>query len=163
VTLANRCVKIINPIKFVRATRLLPSLSIKRLPFFFPVLHFFFVINILSFFLHFSRTPKTLSNPKRQNTVSIFITWERKAKSKTIIFSPREKMQRLKQQQQQQQVMMQQALMQQQSLYHPGLLAPPQVCSILLPFPCSIWVSRLFFPSSISLVFLSFLLYKVQD
>lgn len=33
--------------------------------------------------------------------------------------------QRLKQQQQQ--ALMQQALLQQQSLYHPGLLAPPQV------------------------------------
>ncbi|TQE09704.1 hypothetical protein C1H46_004661 [Malus baccata] len=35
--------------------------------------------------------------------------------------------QRLKQQQQQQQALMQQALLQQHSLYHPGLLAPPQL------------------------------------
>ena len=66
---------------------------------------------------------------------------------------------RLKQQQQQQQqALMQQALLQQQSLYHPGLLAPPQVgpihfslslslslsvfdcCFDLLPFssPCAV-------------------------
>jgi len=42
--------------------------------------------------------------------------------------------QRLKQQQQQQQqALMQQALLQQQSLYHPGLLAAPQV----MPFSVS--------------------------
>ncbi|KAA8528786.1 hypothetical protein F0562_036141 [Nyssa sinensis] len=41
--------------------------------------------------------------------------------------------QRLKQQQQQQQALMQQAaLLQQQSMYHPGLLAPPQVTEPLL-------------------------------
>jgi hypothetical protein len=39
--------------------------------------------------------------------------------------------QRLKQQQQ---ALMQQALLQQQSIYHPGLLAPPQVLPIFLCF-----------------------------
>ncbi|PON43590.1 Splicing factor-like protein [Parasponia andersonii] len=42
--------------------------------------------------------------------------------------------QRLKQQQQQQQALMQQALLQQHSIYHPGLLAPPQVRAIRIFF-----------------------------
>lgn len=65
-------------------------------------------------------------------------------------------MQRLKQQQQQ--VMIQQALMQQQSLYHPGLLAAPQVSAFSLfffPFRWSISFFEGFLKVSILLFFFS--------
>ena len=52
---------------------------------------------------------------------------------------------RLKQQQQQQQqALMQQALLQQQSLYHPGLLAPPQVGPIHFSLSLSLSLSLRF-------------------
>lgn len=50
--------------------------------------------------------------------------------------------QRLKQQALMQQVLMQQ---QQQSLYHPGLLAPPQVFNMLMNL-MALWIWFIFFP-----------------
>lgn len=136
--------------KFVRATRLLPSLSIKRLPFFlfFFIFVFFLVINFLSFLLHFSRTPKTLSNPRRQNTVSIFISWEQKVNSKTIKISPRENAEV-------EAAAATTTSYDAASSYAATVSLPSwSPCPatgllyssvFLLPFPCSIWVSRVFF------------------
>lgn len=81
----------------------------------FPFVPLTFFFLVFFFFSSFSR--ETLTKFSREPNILHLLGFWRKMQH-----------QRLKQQQQQQQqALMQQALLQQQSLYHPGLLAAPQV------------------------------------